>query len=202
MKPAKRYTEEVKSIIFSELEKSSIKCKVEGRAKHLYSIYKKMHEQHINFDEVYDLIAFRIILDSDQEKTCYEALSMVHALWKPVPGRFKDYIAMPRPIIINRCIPRLSGHTEKEWKFRSGLKQCMNGRKKALPPTGAIRKALPSKNSEENQIKKLREVMEIQHEIKDPKEFMSNLKLALFPEEVYVFTPNGDVKSFPKGATH
>ena len=70
--------------------------KVEGRAKHLYSIYKKMHEQHINFDEVYDLIAFRIILDSDQEKTCYEVLSMVHALWKPVPGRFKDYIAMPK----------------------------------------------------------------------------------------------------------
>ena len=69
---------------------------MEGRAKHLYGIYKKMHEQHINFDEVYDVIAFRIILDSDIEKTCYEALSIVHALWKPVPGRFKDYIAMPK----------------------------------------------------------------------------------------------------------
>jgi GTP pyrophosphokinase len=91
-----RYTEEVKSIIGSELEKSSIKCRVEGRAKHLYSIYKKMHEQHINFDEVYDLIAFRVILDSDKDKTCYEVLSIVHALWKPVPGRFKDYIAMPK----------------------------------------------------------------------------------------------------------
>src|SRR5208283_4263537 len=82
-----RYTEEVKNIIASELEKMSIKGEVEGRAKHLYGIYKKMHEQHINFDEVYDLIAFRIILDSDKEKTCYETLSIVHALWKPVPGR-------------------------------------------------------------------------------------------------------------------
>lgn len=91
-----RYIEEVKSIISAELEKYSIKCKVEGRAKHLYSIYKKMHEQHINFDQVYDLIAFRIILDSDNEKSCYEVLSIVHALWKPVYGRFKDYIAMPK----------------------------------------------------------------------------------------------------------
>jgi guanosine-3',5'-bis(diphosphate) 3'-pyrophosphohydrolase len=90
-----RYTEEVKNIIYKELEKVSIKGEVEGRVKHLYGIYKKMHEQHINFDEVYDLIAFRVILDSDKEKTCYEVLSIVHALWKPVPGRFKDYIAMP-----------------------------------------------------------------------------------------------------------
>ncbi len=91
------YTEEVKNIIFQELVKVSIQGEVEGRAKHLYGIYRKMHEQHIDFDEVYDVIAFRIILDSDKEKTCYEALSIVHALWKPIPGRFKDYIAMPKP---------------------------------------------------------------------------------------------------------
>jgi len=197
----KRYTEEVKSIIFSELEKASIKCKVEGRAKHLYSIYKKMHEQHINFDEVYDLIAFRIILDSDQEKTCYEALSMVHALWKPVPGRFKDYIAMPKANHYQSLHTTVIGPYGERVEIQIRTKIMHEWAEKGIAAHWRYKEGPAFKNSEENQIKKLREVMEIQHEIKDPKEFMSNLKLALFPEEVYVFTPNGDVKSFPKGAT-
>jgi GTP pyrophosphokinase len=91
-----RYTEEVKKLISDELKKFKIEGEVEGRAKHLYGIYKKMHEQHLNFDEVYDLIAFRVILDSDQEKGCYETLCVVHSLWKQFPGRFKDYIDMPK----------------------------------------------------------------------------------------------------------
>jgi guanosine-3',5'-bis(diphosphate) 3'-pyrophosphohydrolase len=197
----KRYTEEVKNIIFSELEKSSINCKVEGRAKHLYSIYKKMHEQHIKFDEVYDLIAFRIILDSDQEKTCYEALSMVHALWKPVPGRFKDYIAMPKANHYQSLHTTVIGPYGERVEIQIRTKAMHEWAEKGIAAHWRYKEGLAFKNDEENQIKKLREVMEIQHEIKDPREFMSNLKLALFPEEVYVFTPNGDVKSFPKGAT-
>jgi GTP diphosphokinase / guanosine-3',5'-bis(diphosphate) 3'-diphosphatase len=197
----RRYTEEVKSIIFSELDKSSIKCKVEGRAKHLYSIYKKMHEQHIKFDEVYDLIAFRIILDSDQEKTCYEALSMVHALWKPVPGRFKDYIAMPKANHYQSLHTTVIGPYGERVEIQIRTKPMHEWAEKGIAAHWRYKEGAAFKNSEENQIKKLREVMEIQHEIKDPREFMSNLKLALFPEEVYVFTPNGDVKSFPKGAT-
>ena len=197
----RRYTEEVKSIIFSELEKSSIKCKVEGRAKHLYSIYKKMHEQHLNFDEVYDLIAFRIILDSDQEKTCYEALSMVHALWKPVPGRFKDYIAMPKANHYQSLHTTVIGPYGERVEIQIRTKTMHEWAEKGIAAHWRYKEGLAFKSDEENQIKKLREVMEIQHEIKDPEEFMSNLKLALFPEEVYVFTPNGDVKSFPKGAT-
>ena len=196
-----RYTEEVKSIIFAELEKYSIKCKVEGRAKHLYSIYKKMHEQHINFDEVYDLIAFRIILDSDKEKTCYEALSMVHALWKPVPGRFKDYIAMPKANHYQSLHTTVIGPYGERVEIQIRTKTMHEWAEKGIAAHWRYKEGAAFKNSEENQIKKLREVMEIQQEIKDPKEFMSNLKLALFPEEVYVFTPNGDVKSFPKGAT-
>jgi len=196
-----RYTEEVKSIIGSELEKSSIKCRVEGRAKHLYSIYKKMHEQHINFDEVYDLIAFRVILDSDKDKTCYEVLSIVHALWKPVPGRFKDYIAMPKANNYQSLHTAVIGPYGERMEIQIRTKMMHEWAEKGIAAHWRYKEGLSFKNSEENQIKKLREVMEIQHEIKDPKEFMSNLKLALFPEEVYVFTPNGDVKSFPKGAT-
>jgi len=196
-----RYTEEVKSIIGTELEKSSIKCRVEGRAKHLYSIYKKMHEQHINFDEVYDLIAFRVILDSDKDKTCYEVLSIVHALWKPVPGRFKDYIAMPKANNYQSLHTAVIGPYGERMEIQIRTKMMHEWAEKGIAAHWRYKEGLSFKNSEENQIKKLREVMEIQHEIKDPKEFMSNLKLALFPEEVYVFTPNGDVKSFPKGAT-
>ena len=91
-----QYTEKVKNVIQAEMEKYDLKGEVEGRAKHFYSIYKKMKEQGIDFDEVYDLTAFRVILDSNKERECYEVLSIVHALWKPVPGRFKDYIAMPK----------------------------------------------------------------------------------------------------------
>jgi len=196
-----RYTEEVKSIIGSELDKSSIKCRVEGRAKHLYSIYKKMHEQHINFDEVYDLIAFRVILDSDKDRTCYEVLSIVHALWKPVPGRFKDYIAMPKANNYQSLHTAVIGPYGERMEIQIRTKMMHEWAEKGIAAHWRYKEGLSFKNSEENQIKKLREVMEIQHEIKDPKEFMSNLKLALFPEEVYVFTPNGDVKSFPKGAT-
>jgi len=196
-----RYTEEVKNIIFKELEKYSIKCKVEGRAKHLYSIYKKMHEQHIKFDEVYDIIAFRVILDSDKEKTCYEVLSMVHALWKPVPGRFKDYIAMPKANNYQSLHTTVIGPYGERVEIQIRTKAMHEWAEKGIAAHWRYKEGRAHRDDEENQIKKLREVLEIQQDIKNPKEFMSDLKLALFPEEVYVFTPHGDVKSFPKGAT-
>ena len=196
-----RYTEEVRNIIASELEKMSIKGEVEGRAKHLYGVYKKMHEQHINFDEVYDLIAFRVIIDSDKEKTCYEVLSIVHALWKPVPGRFKDYIAMPKANNYQSLHTAVIGPYGERVEIQIRTKMMHEWAEKGIAAHWRYKEGRAYKNNEENQIKKLREVLEIQQEIKNPKEFMSNLKLALFPEEVYVFTPNGDVKAFPKGAT-
>jgi GTP diphosphokinase / guanosine-3',5'-bis(diphosphate) 3'-diphosphatase len=196
-----RYTEEVKSIIRAELEKFSIKGEVEGRAKHLYSIYKKMLEQHINFDEIYDLIAFRLILDSDNVKSCYEALSTVHALWKPVPGRFKDYIAMPKANNYQSLHTTVIGPYGERVEIQIRTRSMHEWAEKGIAAHWRYKEGRAYKNDEDNQIKKLREMLEIQQEIKDPREFMSNLKLALFPEEVYVFTPNGDVKAFPKGAT-
>jgi GTP diphosphokinase / guanosine-3',5'-bis(diphosphate) 3'-diphosphatase len=196
-----RYTEEVKSIIRGELDKYSIKGEVEGRAKHLYSIYKKMHEQNIKFDEVYDLIAFRVILDSDNVKSCYEALSAVHALWKPVPGRFKDYIAMPKANNYQSLHTTVVGPYGERVEIQIRTKAMHEWAEKGIAAHWRYKEGRAYKNDEDNQIKKLREMLEIQQDIKDPKEFMSHLKLALFPEEVYVFTPNGDVKAFPKGAT-
>ena len=195
------YTEEVKSILLGELGKFSIKGEVEGRAKHFYSIYKKMQEQHINFDEVYDLIAFRLILDSDNVKSCYEVLSAVHALWKPVPGRFKDYIAMPKANNYQSLHTTVIGPYGERLEIQIRTKAMHEWAEKGIAAHWRYKEGRTFKNDEDTQIKKLREMLEMQQEIKDPREFMSNLKLALFPEEVYVFTPNGDVKAFPKGAT-
>ncbi|MBN1474758.1 MAG: bifunctional (p)ppGpp synthetase/guanosine-3',5'-bis(diphosphate) 3'-pyrophosphohydrolase [Syntrophaceae bacterium] len=196
-----RYTEEVKKLISEELKKFKIEGEVEGRAKHLYGIYKKMHEQHLNFDEVYDLIAFRVILDSDQEKGCYETLSVVHSLWKPVPGRFKDYIAMPKANNYQSLHTTVIGPYGERLEIQIRTRAMHEWAEKGIAAHWRYKEGRAYKDEEENQIKKLREILEIQQEIKNPKEFMSDLRLALFPEEVYVFTPHGDVKSFPKGAT-
>jgi guanosine-3',5'-bis(diphosphate) 3'-pyrophosphohydrolase len=196
-----QYTEEVRGIIRAEMEKFDLKVEVDGRAKHFFSIYKKMEEQHLNFDEVYDLMAFRVILDSDQEKSCYEALSVVHALWKPVPGRFKDYIAMPKANNYRSLHTTVIGPHGQRVEIQIRTRAMHEWAEEGIAAHWRYKEKRPSQNYDAEQIKRLRELLESQQELKNPREFMSNLKMALFPDEVYVFTPNGDVKSFPKGAT-
>ena len=196
-----QYTEEVKGIIRAELERFELKGEVDGRAKHFFSIYKKMEEQHLLFDEVYDLIAFRVILESDQEKSCYEALSVVHALWKPVPGRFKDYIAMPKANNYRSLHTTVVGPHGQRVEIQIRTRAMHEWAEEGIAAHWRYKEKQHSRGDDAEQIKKLRELLESQQELKNPREFMSNLKMALFPDEVYVFTPNGDVKSFPKGAT-
>jgi GTP pyrophosphokinase len=196
-----QYTEEVKGIIHAEMERFELKGEVDGRAKHYYSIFKKMEEQHLNFDEVYDLMAFRVILDSDQEKTCYEALSVVHALWKPVPGRFKDYIAMPKANNYRSLHTTVIGPHGQRVEIQIRTRAMHEWAEEGIAAHWRYKEKRSSQTDDSGQIKKLRELLESQQELQNPREFMSNLKMALFPDEVYVFTPNGDVKSFPKGAT-
>ncbi len=194
------YTEEVKGIIRRELERSGLRGEVEGRAKHFFSIFRKMKEQHIDFDEVYDLTAFRIVLDSDKDKDCYEALSMVHALWTPVPGRFKDYIAMPKANHYQSLHTTVIGPYGERVEVQIRTKPMHEWAEEGIAAHWRYKEGRASSTDVE-QIQKLRDILEAQQEIKNPREFMSNLKVALFPEDVYVFTPNGDVKSFPRGAT-
>ena len=197
----KKYTEEVKNIIQKEMSSYGLKCKVEGRAKHFYGIYKKMEEQHISFDEVYDLTAFRIILDSNREKECYEILSVVHSLWKPVPGRFKDYIAMPKANNYQSLHTTVIGPYGERVEIQIRTMAMHEWAEKGIAAHWRYKEGIPLQEGEGEQLGKIRELLEVQQELKDPREFMKNLKLALFPDEVYVFTPRGDVKSFPKGAT-
>lgn len=196
-----QYTEEVKGIIRAEMDRYQLEGDVDGRAKHFFSIHKKMQEQHLNFDEVYDLMAFRVILDSEQEKSCYEALSVVHALWKPVPGRFKDYIAMPKANNYRSLHTTVMGPHGQRLEIQIRTRAMHEWAEEGIAAHWRYKEKQSSRGDDAEQIKKLRELLESQQELKNPREFMSNLKMALFPDEVYVFTPNGDVKSFPKGAT-
>jgi guanosine-3',5'-bis(diphosphate) 3'-pyrophosphohydrolase len=196
-----QYTEEVKNIIQKEIDRFQLKGIVEGRAKHFYSIYKKMKEQHIDLDEVYDLLAFRIILDSEKEIECYEALSVVHALWKPVPGRFKDFIAMPKANNYRALHTTVIGPYGERVEIQIRNRVMHEWAEEGIAAHWRYKEGQSYKTGDDDQIKKLRELLEVQQELENPREFMSNLKMALFPDEVYVFTPRGDVKAFPKGAT-
>jgi len=195
------YTKEVKNVIQREIDKFGLKGEIEGRAKHLFSIYRKMEEQRIDLDEVYDLIAFRIILDSDRESECYEALSVVHALWKPVPGRFKDYIAMPKANNYRALHTTVIGPYGERVEIQIRNRVMHEWAEAGIAAHWRYKEGRSYRSDDDDQIKRLRDLLEVQQELKNPREFMSNLKMALFPDEVYVFTPKGDVKAFPKGAT-
>jgi GTP pyrophosphokinase len=195
------YTEEVTGIIREELRKAGLKADVEGRAKHLWSIHKKMQAQHIEFDEVYDLIAFRIILASDTVRECYEALSMIHSLWKPVPGRFKDYIAIPKANNYQSLHTTVIGPYGERMEVQIRTRVMHEWAEEGIAAHWRYKERRSSDGGEDKQIKRLRELLEVQQEVENPREYMSTLKMALFPDEVYVFTPDGDVRAFPKGAT-
>jgi GTP pyrophosphokinase len=195
------YTKEVKSIICRDIREYGLKADVEGRAKHLYGIWKKMTEQNINFDEVYDLIAFRIILESNKVKDCYEALSLIHAIWKPVPGRFKDYIAMPKANNYRSLHTTVIGPYGERMEVQIRTREMHEWAEEGIAAHWRYKEKDSLQGNDEEQIRKLRELLEFQQELKDPREFMRNLRMVLFPDDVYVFTPQGDVKAFPKGAT-
>jgi guanosine-3',5'-bis(diphosphate) 3'-pyrophosphohydrolase len=201
------YINDVKTILENELHKYGFKnAVVYGRPKHFYSIYKKMVERRIEFDDIHDLFAFRIIVDS--VKDCYEALGIVHAMWKPMPGRFKDYIAMPKANMyqsLHTTVVRPNGEpAEIQIRTHEMHEICEYGVAAhwAYKEKSGERPGVPAQGSTD--LKKfswLRQIMEWQTELKDPDEFLEAVKVDLFEEEIFVFTPKGDVIQLPIGAT-
>ncbi len=199
-----KYIDDVKDILLSELHKYGFKdVQVTGRPKHFYSIYKKMMDRDLAFEDVHDLFAFRIIVDSI--KDCYEALGVVHAMWKPMPGRFKDYIAMPKANFyqsLHTTVIRPSGEPcEIQIRTREMHEVCefgvaahWNYKERGNTPAG-------TNNPDMDKMGWLRQIIEWQKELKDPDEFLEAVKVDLFDEEIFVFTPKGDVFQLPTKAT-
>lgn len=193
-----KYINELTEILKGELTKNDIPFSLAGRPKHYYSIYHKMGRQGISFEEVYDTIGIRVI--TDNIKDCYAILGIIHSLWKPIPGKFKDYIAMPKGNMYQSLHTTVLGPEG----YRVEL-QIRTNEMHIVCEEGI---AAHWKYKEDREIKKdeekflwLRRLLEWHHELQDPKEFLDTVKVDLFPEEVYIFTPQGDVKGLPRGAS-
>lgn len=198
-----KYIDEVREILLSELHRYGFThVEVRGRPKHFYSIYKKMHDRGLQFEDVHDLFAFRIIVDTI--KDCYEALGVVHAMWKPMPGRFKDYIAMPKANMyqsLHTTVIRPSGEPcEIQIRTREMHEVCEYG--VAAHWNYKERGSSAARQSPQSQrMAWLNQIVEWQKELKDPDEFLEAVKVDLFEEEIFVFTPKGDVIQLPTKAT-
>jgi guanosine-3',5'-bis(diphosphate) 3'-pyrophosphohydrolase len=201
-KDRKRFIDEVVDVLTTAMKKQGMKdFEVSGRPKHLWSVHKKMVKKGVELDEINDLIAFRVVVDNVAH--CYETLGHIHGQWRPVPGRFKDYISLPKPngykslhttvvgpkaerIEIQIRTPEMHAVAEEgiaaHWKYKE---------------KGSVD---TKQNQSEEGFRWLRQLMDWQRDLKDPNEFLDSVKFELFSDEVYVFTPNGDVLELPRGA--
>ena len=194
-----KYIQEVRKNIISELAAYHIKCEVGGRPKHLYSIHQKMQKQGIEFDQVHDITAFRIILDELPQ--CYEALGIIHTLWKPIPGRFKDYVAIPKPNMYQSLHTTVIGPSGQRVEIQIRTRKMHQTAEYGIAAHWAYKEGRALVLKDEQKFSWLRQLMEWQQELTDPTEFLETVKVDLFSDEVYVFTPRGDVKALKRGAT-
>ena len=194
-----RYIQEVSSIISEKLSSYGLGGKVGGRPKHFYSIYKKMKAQNVEFEQVYDVIAFRIILNT--VKDCYEALGIIHSLWKPVPGRFKDYIAMPKANGYQSLHTTVIGPYGERVEIQIRTEEMNRTAEEGIAAHWQYKEGKGIAPKDSKQFAWVRQLLEWQQDLRDPREFLETVKIDLFPDEVYVFTPKGAVKQFPIGST-
>jgi guanosine-3',5'-bis(diphosphate) 3'-pyrophosphohydrolase len=199
MAESEEYIRTVIGIITQRLEEAGVKAEVTGRPKNIYSIHRKMQEEGLHFDQVYDLVAFRIIVATLRE--CYEALGVAHASWKPIPGRFKDYIALPKANMYQSLHTTVIGPQGQRMEVQIRTAEMHKVAEEGIAAHWSYKEGGTSELRETERFAWLRRLIEWQQNLKDPQEFLSTVKDDLFPEEVFVFTPKGDVLDFPQGAT-
>jgi guanosine-3',5'-bis(diphosphate) 3'-pyrophosphohydrolase len=202
-KERERYIHEVVELISLELEQNSIKGEVSGRPKHFYSIYKKMERHNLSFEELYDLIAFRIMVESTID--CYAALGAIHAAWKPIPGRFKDYIAMPKPNRYQSLHTSVIGPQGHRIEIQIRTREMHDIAERGIAAHWIYKDSgggkMSHNTSQNKQFSWLNDLVESGKMLRDPHEFMSLVKEDLFAHEVFVFSPKGDLISLAAGAT-
>ncbi len=190
---------QVIAFLQEKLGEVGIEARISGRPKHFYSIWKKMHEGGREFDEIYDLTAVRVITKSVRD--CYGALGVIHSLWKPVPGRFKDFIAMPKVNMYQSLHTTVIGPKGDPVEIQIRTLEMHRIAEEGIAAHWLYKERKSDRDRFDDAFTWLRQLMESQKEVKDPKEFLDTVRLDLFPDEVYVFTPKGDVKALPEGAT-
>jgi guanosine-3',5'-bis(diphosphate) 3'-pyrophosphohydrolase len=194
-----QYIEEVKKTIRDLLKKQGIEGEISGRVKNLYSIYQKMEKQQFAFEQIYDIIAFRIIVETVRQ--CYEALGLVHSIWKPVPGRFFDYIAMPKANHYQSLHTTVIGPLGERMEIQIRTADMHRIAEHGVAAHWKYKEGKPVQDKDDRLFSWLRQILEWQQDLSDPNEFLNTVKQDLFPNEVYIFTPKGEVKELPKGAT-
>ena len=197
------FIQKIQDNISQELKKHKIKAEITGRAKHLYSIYRKMQRDNKTLDQIYDLFALRILVDTVPD--CYSVLGIVHELYNPMPGRFKDYIAVPKPNMYQSLHTTLIGEKGTPFEVQVRTWDMHRVAEFGIAAHWAYKEANKFKKTsvrvEEDKLSWLRETLEWQKDMQDPDEFLKTLKTELFEDEVYVFTPKGEIKVVPRGGT-
>ncbi|GKH31969.1 bifunctional (p)ppGpp synthetase/guanosine-3',5'-bis(diphosphate) 3'-pyrophosphohydrolase [Muricomes sp. OA1] len=198
------FVQQIVAEVSTHMKNSHIEAKVYGRVKHFFSIYKKMVNQNKTLDQVYDLFAVRIIVDS--VKDCYAALGVIHEMYTPIPGRFKDYIAMPKANMYQSLHTTLMGPSGQPFEIQIRTEEMHKTAEFGIAAHWKYKEGGAGKSvkaQEEEKLSWLRQILEWQRDMSDNREFLSLLKgdLDLFAEDVYCFTPNGDVKNLPNGST-
>ena len=193
------FINEVKQTLLRALEEIEIKAEVQGRPKHFFSIFEKMQEQGKEFTEIYDLMGLRVIVSTVQD--CYEVLGIVHTLWKPIPGRFKDYVAMPKSNMYQSLHTTVIGPNGEPLEIQIRTWEMHRTAEYGIAAHWLYKESGPNDQELRGKIAWLRHLIEWQGELKDSEEFMETLRIGLFIDEVFVFTPKGDVKSLPAGST-
>lgn len=199
-KDQQKYIEEVKRIIIRDLEAVGLKgVEVQGRTKHLWSIYKKMAARNIDYEQVYDIMAFRVVVGSVSQ--CYEVLGQVHSLWKPIPGRFKDFIAMPKANNYQSLHTTVIGPNAERIEIQIRTSEMHLIAERGIAAHWKYKERGNVGADTSKRFDWLRELLNWHQQVRNPDEFLDTIKTDLFESEIYVFTPKGDVREFPDGAT-
>ncbi len=193
-----KFLGEVQDAIRKKIVENSIPAEVEGRIKRLYSIHQKIHRQQRALDQIYDLLAVRVITDT--VRNCYAALGVIHQMWRPVPGRFKDYIAMPRPNLYQSLHTTVI-HAGQPFEVQIRTQEMHRISDQGVAAHWRYKDGREASEADDQRIVWMRQLIEWVKEMEEPSEFLSTLRVDLYPEEVYCFTPKGRVLALPRGAT-
>jgi GTP pyrophosphokinase len=198
-KEAMAFIERLKVTVAERLSTAGLEATLEGRIKRLYSIHQKLRRQRIDIDQVYDFVALRIVVKTIGD--CYAALGVLHNRWRPVPGRIKDFIAMPRPNGYQSLHTSVISEEGHPFEVQIRTLEMHNRAEDGIAAHWKYKEGRTGLDRDDRAFSWLRQVLEWQQEVKDPHEFLNSLKLDLYPEEVYCFTPKGEVKTLPRGAS-